>query len=505
MRALILLLIAFAAPAHAKDVWLNFVGMDHENPMQNYEKFYQEHGAFLEVCRRNKSRDCLSYINGDPKLFSEMARKDADALRAAKTSSGVPTQSGAIAQIKKALAQAKAGDQVVISLVNHGSPDPKFGRRSCIWLQNFQPLCDEHLKELIGDLPEKKGFRVLVSADGCYSGGFAALASKNTCVATGANQFHVGYGAYLWPTVRDSGARTLKEVAARVPRYSTLHLGSQLMQVSVCREARERAAKWKWGLPEKLQDWDQAFSEMSLLECRQSAETTSSESARALTSGVLKALQFVNAADNEKMLSSMQQILCRDTSSTLCSSFHTLNSTAKDWTALRRLREIERQIKDLEAEFDRDVLLPLKRAATGDELRLVLALGFYGKEEIARFKRSGSIVDRGAGSAADQARIEEQAAKIRPKLARIEEKAGQLREEMTRLLNGKGEAFLKAMNEVRLCLQGKDAGSKGQTGLRNKNPREVEEYDKQARQFETPDFNSEQMKQAQDCESSFKF
>ncbi len=247
-KLIILSIILIAANVYAKEVWFGITGINRQNREMNHTGFYTESNAFLQACKKNPNRECHRYINGNTSLAAESGK--ANAPQIIGENSGTPTanrgasNSVVLRQITTTIANASAGDRIVISLSNHGGPGWDRGGRdlSCIFVQHGQKICDSDLARIIGDLPQRKGFQVAIVADGCFSGGFNKLSSRNVCVATTADQQRAGYGTRFWSSVAERSPATLADAGAVYNNggnpYDNTMLASQYMDTEGCHESQ---------------------------------------------------------------------------------------------------------------------------------------------------------------------------------------------------------------------------------------------------------------------------
>ena len=190
MNKIIFILTIFVVSASvAKETWFGITGINNNNPAMNYSSFYDESNAFLQACKKNPDRDCRRYINSNEALAQDANKPNAPKIIGENR--GIPTTNrqkgdGILKEIETAIANARRGDRILISLNNHGGPgrDRAGKETSCIFIKHRQKICDSDLAKIIGDLPQRKGFQVAIVAEACFSGGFNSLVNKNVCVAT---------------------------------------------------------------------------------------------------------------------------------------------------------------------------------------------------------------------------------------------------------------------------------------------------------------------------------
>ena len=240
MRFLPLLISIFLISpcAQAKDVWIHAIGIDENIHSQNYADFYRSGEDFETACAQSDQHpDCHLFLNADKANVPDGADVSLDF----KKNEGAPNAQNLKLFIQQTLAKAGKGDTVVISLDDHGGPVA--GKSpSCIWLASNNYICEDDLKEILKNKPP--GVKVLVSADGCFSGGFMNLATKETCVATASSRLDFGtlvtHG--LWNAVKSRHIKTLADIKEPIFNESgaELLLTSQMATAQRCKVLRDK-------------------------------------------------------------------------------------------------------------------------------------------------------------------------------------------------------------------------------------------------------------------------
>ena len=226
-------LLSFSALA--RDVWIHVAGLDKTLLSQNFSDFYFEAREFEAACKASpKHPDCQLYINSDKKL----AAHPEDLKDIEFTNAIVPTSKSVLSQFSNALKKAKAGDTIILSLHNHGGPTHK--GNSCIYFSGTDFVCETDLAKILMNRPP--GVKVLVNADGCFSGAFVDVATKDVCVTTWADRRFVGYGGNkgLWGLIREKDAKNLAELEAPLSKgfMNKPTMGSQSMKSIKCMNLR---------------------------------------------------------------------------------------------------------------------------------------------------------------------------------------------------------------------------------------------------------------------------
>ncbi len=191
----------------AQDVWIHASGIDRNLHTQNFTYFYEEARDFLRECKASPLKpDCHLYINPDKTLASKPDElKDLDF-----TGQKIPTAKMVLEDFRRSIKKAKPGDTIILSLANHGGPTAK--GNSCIFLSGVDYLCETDLAKVLKERPA--GVKVYINADGCFSGAFVDIASKDVCVTTWADRRAVGVGGSnrLWNHAITSQASLLSDL-----------------------------------------------------------------------------------------------------------------------------------------------------------------------------------------------------------------------------------------------------------------------------------------------------
>ncbi len=226
IKVFILLPIVFYTQiSGAKETWLQFVGIDRNNPAQNYYSFYKAAKDFETTCVQKKDRVCTNYMNLDSTLVSqsndEKRQKSLETIEDFKKNPRIHkneiTREQALATIRNALKSAGTNDQILISLQNHGGPvTSERDGKSCLYLNESECISDADIAKLIKENPLPKGAKVALIADGCYSGGFHDLMSENVCVATTADQYFIGYGSdkNFWTYITEQKIKKFSDISS---------------------------------------------------------------------------------------------------------------------------------------------------------------------------------------------------------------------------------------------------------------------------------------------------
>jgi hypothetical protein len=199
VKALFLtLLFLTSAAAQARDVWIGAVGIDQNIRTQNYQAFYSGAEDFIDDCTAlglDAKTDCRLYINSDPKLKcpsnQDYTVRTGNSALSADRVLAPPTSNLVLNDLRNALKNAKTGDNIVFSLMDHGSPsktDP-----SCVYLSSFDTICTSDLKKLLSELKAQglpaRGVKVFIDAEGCFSGAFNGLSSDQVCARTTSDRY----------------------------------------------------------------------------------------------------------------------------------------------------------------------------------------------------------------------------------------------------------------------------------------------------------------------------
>lgn len=227
--------------AQAATTIIHAVGISQKHPDRNYDSFYENAQSLLSYCRSNGLRlgqDCKVFVDlsvpGDSKVIAS--------LKASPGILGTAAPDRVLETFRRALDSAKAGDQVVFSLDNHGSPGPV--NASCVFTgpSPTDAICMRDVKAIL-DKWKKPGVKVFISADACMSGAFSELSSREVCTLVAADRYISAEGSHFWRAVAETKIpRTplsLKEMNDFFRFHSDLDLsgggfGSQVIKNRVC-------------------------------------------------------------------------------------------------------------------------------------------------------------------------------------------------------------------------------------------------------------------------------
>jgi hypothetical protein len=231
--------------ATAKETWIQAVGIDENNPGQNFTEFYNSSADFSKACQMKTDRICEKYVNNDLNFARNRLIARGSGFDKTADFKGPITKDNFLSRLREILSKSKAGDKVVISLMNHGGP-PKEGQtgKSCVYLNSSECISDEDLKRALSVAP--KGVKTVIVADACYSGAFGDLSNRDTCVLSAAGQRHTGSVSSidLWRAIRTGKIKTLTEYSTKAVGFSeNVRLGSQNMAENNCENLREQIAK----------------------------------------------------------------------------------------------------------------------------------------------------------------------------------------------------------------------------------------------------------------------
>lgn len=217
----------------ATNYYLQAAGINEFDSSQNHYQFYADSIQFNNFCTQTKN-NCENYINTDsnliPSEFKPMGKI---------TTQGTPTRKLILDRITQLIAKAKEPDQIIISMINHGSPGTSEKDTSCIYLSANEKICDGDLQPLLKKL--KPGVKIAIFAEGCFSGGFAKLANSQVCVAATADQNLVSYGLKnskngKWNYMLSKKIKKMSDISdlRRGNEEITLRSGSDMMKINAC-------------------------------------------------------------------------------------------------------------------------------------------------------------------------------------------------------------------------------------------------------------------------------
>lgn len=170
-------------------------------------------------------------------------------------SSGSPTRGGVLKEFADALNNAKPGDEVVLSLVDHGTPG--FISSSCVHLNSIDAVCLNSIKDILKS--KKPGVKVFIDADACFSGAFAELANRDVCTFTQADRFRAwdtlpGESEGFWSAAdraKTSGkSLTLSQIRntglTAISEFDGGGFGSQSIHDRVCKNEGKTRPRKVW-------------------------------------------------------------------------------------------------------------------------------------------------------------------------------------------------------------------------------------------------------------------
>ncbi len=181
-----------------------------KKPKKNMSPLYASAREFISVCEKS---------NAECSLFIDLTapRKDDVDIEVPNTPivKEFESKKTILKTFEKALKNSKSGDKVVFSVIGHGSPESS---KSCIITGGGKgKICSEDLKKII-EKYKKPGVKVLISAEGCWTGTFHELASKEVCTyatSSKSKQSYLNNGNGFWQLIdyfRDDKEISLKKI-----------------------------------------------------------------------------------------------------------------------------------------------------------------------------------------------------------------------------------------------------------------------------------------------------
>lgn len=241
LLALVIFIFSFCN-AIAMDTFIHATGINPHDLIHNYDEFYSQAVQFQNYCNKRSGTTCINAIDSQTPPTTAAGK----ALLGQLQGPVVPaTKDSILSSLTFALANSKPGDQIFLGLKDHGAPGA--GESSCIYLSDKESLCSDEVNAVITKY-KKPGVLVMVSADGCFSGGFADLSSKEVCTRVTAPRSKF---AYVVPdnTMAFGNYRGLKfsQVMRLTPALDGNEplSGSQFMLSSMCRSIRTRLGQSK--------------------------------------------------------------------------------------------------------------------------------------------------------------------------------------------------------------------------------------------------------------------
>lgn len=220
----------------AENTWIHMVGINEMDNTQNYSAFYKSAADFNKKCEGSSKTRCHLLINNDRKHRS--LRYD-DYPENLKNIESLPKGMSYADYLQSKITKAKAGDTVIISLQNHGTPVKDRGA-SCVWMNSTEQICETDLERILKKKP--RGVKVVISGNACFSGGFAQLSSSEVCTVTTASRLNVGYTQLrsLWNAASERNPKTLSDLRNPIIAESgqQMLMGSQVIMQQLCADAR---------------------------------------------------------------------------------------------------------------------------------------------------------------------------------------------------------------------------------------------------------------------------
>jgi hypothetical protein len=224
-----IILLSPLTPASAKELWY------HVGAIQNYDsdlvqrEHLDEARAFLDACKGRGltlGKECFVFI--DSRLLPPGERLP--------FVSGTPTRNRVLRAFRRAILQAKSGDQIVLSIFDHGYNGPVHG--SCIRLSGSS-ICKSDLKKIFKE--KQLGVKIFLMAQACHSGAVTQLSHSELCTFVGASKYKPSHGARFWQKVTKLKPLTLKELKERYEFWGTRQDGggfaSQLITEKICSQS----------------------------------------------------------------------------------------------------------------------------------------------------------------------------------------------------------------------------------------------------------------------------
>jgi hypothetical protein len=343
----------------AKSTWINVVGIhEHYTPL-NYFSFYSENKDFLKFCKENPSRDCVNYINPDVNLM-HLTKSDAQVVKSfgiefnkffgLTSSQGPADKTKVFESLKKAIENANENDEIIFSLKNHGGPNEEGKSPSCITLNSKEEICENELKEFLAQNPRKPGVKLLVVADGCYSGGFVSLSSKNTCVVTTAPQKAVGYAgtARIWDLLKEQKITKLSQLTqTSAGNAFAIRTASQIGLFQQCESVRRFLTE---------QQFDFSNSK-KLLDARNNLNLFCKAGSSPDTMNIaLSAIHQIRDIMEQFDKTGLEKASCAAGNPDLCSKIKSFIHSGDAFTNIKNLTSLEAKAKEIQKNYDQKIL-----------------------------------------------------------------------------------------------------------------------------------------------------
>lgn len=200
LLAILALLVSVQHAAAAITI-IHAAGIDPDNKQINQYSFYDETKQVIQYCRSKgltESGQCDVYIDSSPDHMN-LLEEPVDLSAEKPFIKGEFDSKTVLGKFKTALLNAKSGDEIVFSLVDHGAPLPGISK-SCI-LAGKDHICDSDIKQLLK--LKKPGVKVFIIAHGCFSGGFTESNNKEVCVLAAADRHVLGHDVNFWKRVQN--------------------------------------------------------------------------------------------------------------------------------------------------------------------------------------------------------------------------------------------------------------------------------------------------------------
>ena len=252
-----------AGTAEARDIWVHAVGIDTQDPTQNMTSFYQSGADFLKACHTSTRKpECHLFIDTNPKLAA--SPKGIETLRLTPNE-GVATPTKVLDFIRLALNRIGSKDQLIISLIDHGSPSLSLSGNSCVYF-GLETICDNDLTSILKDNPNK--VQIFVMADGCYTGAFTNVVKTGACAFVGSDQLHAGMSdrPTTWKLINEAPEKIITQLKVPTEGGTVPRLSSQLIMRSLCKDARTKLENednildglWNLGKMRVVENYDES-------------------------------------------------------------------------------------------------------------------------------------------------------------------------------------------------------------------------------------------------------
>lgn len=244
----ILIFVLFVSSiALSKNHFIHVVGTS-DKAEKNYQSFFKEADSFKEFCKliSNQGAKCTSFINlGAPGAPGQIEIEDGKprGKKSVQAPNAPLTRKQVLDELISALKSSSPGDQVHFTLSDHGYPsifDP-----SCVTISATDSICSGEIQEIIKE-HKKVGVKMFVSANACFSGGFADLSEREVCTSVSASKFKSSYNAPAtkFNYVNHIGSN-LHDGKMIGPTFDgrSLMMGSQVILNHLCSPIRETLSK----------------------------------------------------------------------------------------------------------------------------------------------------------------------------------------------------------------------------------------------------------------------